>query len=257
MLTLINQELFKLLHKKSTYFATILLIVLMSLFAGLAKAHPNYFDPEGLFKSNFTGTEWVVFLMIAGCGAIVSMEFQYGTVKELLYRKYNRGQVIVSKWLTMFIYSVYLYALTFVMTIILKVVLFNDTFELTKTASNGRTLIENLGITMGGKFIGLWLILTLVLLLATLFKNATVAVSVGIIGYFASSIIANLMFILIAKWDWLKWNPINMLNLSSQVVESSYKTLTKLSVDQMVWGNLGYIVVFLFCGYLVFKKRNV
>ncbi|WPC16949.1 ABC transporter permease [Pediococcus inopinatus] len=257
MVTLINQELFKLMHKKSTYFATILLIGLMSLFAGLAKAYPKYFDAKSLFSSNFTGIEWIVFFMIAGCGAIVSMEFQYGTVKELLYRKYNRGQVIMSKWITMFFYSVYLYVLSFVWTLILKVALFSNTFDLAKVGRNGHTLLENLGITMGGNFIGLWLILTLVLLLATLFKNATVAVSVGIIGYFASSIVASLMFMLIAKWEWLKWNPINMLNLSSQVVDSSYKVLTKLSVEQLVWGNLGYIVVFLFFGYLIFKKRNV
>ena len=157
----------------------------------------------------------------------------------------------------MFFYSVYLYVLSFVWTLILKVALFSNTFDLAKVGRNGHTLLENLGITMGGNFIGLWLILTLVLLLATLFKNATVAVSVGIIGYFASSIVASLMFMLIAKWEWLKWNPINMLNLSSQVVDSSYKVLTKLSVEQLVWGNLGYIVVFLFFGYLIFKKRNV
>lgn len=257
MLTLIHQETFKLLRKKSTYFATILLAGLMILFAVLAKLHPKYFSPVGMFNNNFSGTLWITFFMIAACGAIVAMEFQYGTVKELLYRKYNRGQVLMSKWLVMFAYSLYLYILAFVLTIILKVSLFNNTFAFSKIGAGGHTLIENVGITMSGQYIGLWLILSLVLLLATMFKSATVAVSVGFIGYFASSVIANLMFTLIAKWEWLKWNPINMLSLTDQITDSTYKTFTRLSTDQLLLGNVGYVIVFLFLGYLIFRKRNV
>lgn len=37
--------------------------------------------------------------MIAACSSIIAMEFQYGTIKELLYRKYYRGQILISKWI--------------------------------------------------------------------------------------------------------------------------------------------------------------
>ncbi len=256
MLTLIHQETFKLMHKKSTYFVSLFLAGMIILFGVLGKLYPNNFDPKGMFNVNFTGIEWITFLMIAASASIVAMEFQYGTVKELLYRKYNRGQVLVSKWIVTFIYSLYMYVLALVLTLVLKVVLFNHTIELGKL-SGSHTVIENLLISMGSQFIGLWLVLSLVLLLATMFKSSTVAVSAGFIGYFAANIAASLMFGLIGKWEWLKWNPLNMLSLSTQVMTPSYREFTKLTVNQLVMGNLGYIVVFLFLGYLIFKKRNV
>lgn len=49
---------------------------------------------------------------------------------------------------------------------------------------------------------------------------------------------------------------------SDQYVESAgneeiMKQLTHLSTNQMLFGNLAYIVLFLALGYLVFKRKNV
>ncbi|HAV0276448.1 TPA: ABC transporter permease, partial [Enterococcus faecium] len=60
------------------------------------------------------------------------------------------------------------------------------------------------------------------------------------------------------KWEWIKWNPISMLNLQNQIGnEEIMKQLTHLSTNQMLFGNLAYIVLFLALGYLVFKRKNV
>ncbi|HAP6872918.1 TPA: ABC transporter permease, partial [Enterococcus faecium] len=53
-------------------------------------------------------------------------------------------------------------------------------------------------------------------------------------------------------------NPISMLNLQNQIGnEEIMKQLTHLSTNQMLFGNLAYIVLFLALGYLVFKRKNV
>ena len=50
-----------------------------------------------------------------------------------------------------------------------------------------------------------------------------------IVFYFASSVISGILFAAIAQWEWLKWNPINMLNLSTQVLDNEvFKKMTKL-----------------------------
>ncbi|GAJ25715.1 membrane spanning protein [Liquorilactobacillus sucicola DSM 21376 = JCM 15457] len=258
MVTLIRQEIFKLTHKKSTLIGTIALLVLMTIFAVFSRMQPSFSDPEGNFIAAYGGISWVVFFMIAACSTIIAMEFQYGTVKELLYRKYYRGQVLASKWITMFLYSLYFYVLSFVFSVILKVIFFNSKFSFTDVYTNGESVMHVTLVTYVGNFIGLWLLLSLVLLLANIFKSSAAAISVGIVGYFATNIVSSLMFMLIHKWEWLKWNPLNMLNLSSQLGNSTViGTLTRLSNTELVWGNLIYTAIFLFLGYLVFRKRNV
>ncbi|WP_311407434.1 ABC transporter permease [Liquorilactobacillus uvarum] len=258
MVTLIRQELFKLMHKKSTIIGTIALLLLMTIFAVFSKLQPSFSDPKGEFIAAYGGTSWVVFFMIAACSTIVAMEFQYGTIKELLYRKYYRGEILASKWITMFIYSLYFYVLSFVFSVILKVVLFNSKFSFSDIYTNDQSVMHVTLVTYAGNFVGLWLLLSLVLLLANVFKSSAAAISVGIVGYFATSIVSSLMFMLINKWEWLKWNPLNMLNLSDQLSNSTViGTLTRLSNTELVWGNLVYTGIFLFLGYLVFRRRNV
>ena len=48
-----------------------------------------------------------------------------------------------------------------------------------------------------------------------------VAIAVGIVFYFASSILAVIQTALFRKIDWLKWNPINMMNIMLQTVEKA------------------------------------
>ncbi|MFT8767200.1 MAG: ABC transporter permease, partial [Lentilactobacillus hilgardii] len=88
MVTLVRQEIFKLVHKKSTWATSIILLVIMTIFAVISRNHPNTIDPKTIFVSLFTGFDWIVLFMIAAASSIISMEFQYGTIKELLYRKY-------------------------------------------------------------------------------------------------------------------------------------------------------------------------
>ncbi len=53
--------------------------------------------------------------MIAATASIITMETQYGTIKNVLSQRYSRTQVLISKWLVMLTYSVYLYVMTSVL----------------------------------------------------------------------------------------------------------------------------------------------
>ena len=95
-------------------------------------------------------------------------------------------------------------------------------------------------------------------MIACFINSSGASISAGIVFYFASSIISGILIALIQKWEWIKWNPISMLNLQNQIGnEEIMKQLTHLSTNQMLFGNLAYIVLFLALGYLVFKRKNV
>ncbi|HAT55070.1 MAG TPA: ABC transporter permease [Lactobacillus sp.] len=256
MWTLYKQESFKLLKKKSTLWVSIVLALIVFGFALTSRLQPKYFSASGLFASNFGATTFIMFFLIAAAASIITMEFQYGTIKTVVSQRYSRSSILISKWLVILTYSLYMYIMTGVLTLIAKFIFVNSKFSLTDAGYNNKIWQDWLA-NLGAGLLTLWLLISLVFLLATLFKSSAVAISVGILGYFVLNIVSSIMFILIHSHEWLKWNPINFLNYASQIVEPSLSKMTRLSDTQLLWGNIGYIAVFLCIGLLLFRKRNV
>uniref|UniRef100_UPI000B054B09 ABC transporter permease n=1 Tax=Staphylococcus aureus TaxID=1280 RepID=UPI000B054B09 len=88
--TLIKQECFKLFKKKSTFIAPIVFILLMVAQGYIATKYNEIFTPQESFTSAYNGFSWFAFLLIIQASTIISMEFHYGTIKNLLYREYSR-----------------------------------------------------------------------------------------------------------------------------------------------------------------------
>ncbi|NFZ63783.1 ABC transporter permease subunit, partial [Staphylococcus aureus] len=103
--TLIKQECFKLFKKKSTFIAPIVFILLMVAQGYIATKYNEIFTPQESFTSAYNGFSWFAFLLIIQASTIISMEFHYGTIKNLLYREYSRTTMIVSKIITLFTVS--------------------------------------------------------------------------------------------------------------------------------------------------------
>lgn len=254
---LIKQELFKMYKKKSSIIFPIIIILLMILFAFLSKQYPNIFEKEMQFKSGFTGFSWVAFLMIVQASTIITMEFSYGTIKNLLYRKYSRTQIIFSKFIALFLYSLTLFMGIVLFSFLLKIMFFNH-LDVTHATHNNMNLIQELMLNTVGNYIGLWLILSITLLLSCIMKSPSLSITLGIVLYFALSIISSIMFMLIDKWEWLKWNPLNMLNISVQLLDyKTFNPLTHLNNTEMFIGNFIYITLFLFLVSTVFKRKNI
>ena len=62
---------------------------------------------------------------------------------------------------------------------------------------------------------------------------------------------------LIDQHDWLKWNPVNMLNFGAQLNSPKLSSLTHLGINQMMIGYIAYGSIFLILGLLVFRRRNL
>ena len=251
MFTLTKQEIFKLVHKKSTWLCSLVLLIGQLTFALLEKG--NYYMTY--FDYGYMGLSLITLFLIAGSATIITSEFEWGTIKELLYRKYSRVQVLVSKWITILLYSIYWFVLEVIFTLVLKAIIFP---KVNLGASVGDyTHLSFFSAYQGADLLTTWLLITLVFLLANVFNNSAVAVSVGIVASFIINLAGTFLYGLIGKWEWTKWNPITMLVYPNQLVDPHLAQMTKLSFNQLATGNIIYIVIFLAIGYLVFKKRNV
>jgi ABC-2 type transport system permease protein len=82
--TLIKQELYKLNHKKGTWLALAFMVVVQIGFAVLSWRYPKFFGTSMLVMNNYVGGMLVDFIMIASAASMIAMEFQYGTIKQLL-----------------------------------------------------------------------------------------------------------------------------------------------------------------------------
>lgn len=259
MTYLYKQEIFKLLKRKSTVCCLIFLLVQNIAVALISKANPNYVNAREMFVSNFASLSFTVFIMIGAAATIISSEFEYNTIKNIIYQPYSRKTILISKWLTILTYSLVAYALTMLMTLINKFIFFTSDYSLTdKIQNNSRIVWQYWILNNMANFLTLWLLLSLVFLLASVMKKNAIAITMGIIGYFALSIIGTFMFMLIDKWKFLKWNPINFMNYPAQVTATGIiPKLTHLTNNEMLLGTLIYIVLFMSIGLYFFSRKEV
>lgn len=144
-----------------------------------------------------------------------------------------------------------------IITVLINLTMFSDV-NILKQSGDNLSLLQEMLLTGLGNYVGMWLLLSLTLLISCIFKSPGVSIAIGIIFYFAMSIVSGILFALITQWEWLKWLPINMLNLSSQIIDNDMmKSFTKLELHELFIGNIVYIVIFLVLVIFVFKKKNV
>ena len=254
--TLIKQECFKLCKKKSTFIIPIIIILLMVIQAIISKKYDDIFSPQSSIESAFSGFSWFIFLLIIQASTIISMEFYHGTIKNLLYRKYTRTNIIISKIITLVIFSLLYFIISIIVGIILWSIFFND-INLLESKGDELSLLSKMLLTGLGTYVGTWLVLSVTLLISCAMKSPGVSIAVGIVFYFATSILSGILTIIVDKWEWLKWNPISMMNIMVQIIDKEMKKFTKLELHELFIGNIVYIIIFLILVVFVFKKKNV
>ena len=254
--TLIKQECFKLFKKKSTFIIPIIIMLLMVVQAIISKNYDDVFSPQSSIESAFSGFSWFIFLLIIQASTIISMEFYHGTIKNLLYRKYTRTSIIISKIITLILFSLLYFIVSIVVGIILWAIFFND-INLLESKGDALSLLSKMLLTGLGTYVGTWLVLSITLLISCAMKSPGVSIAVGIVLYFATSILSGILTIVVDKWEWLKWNPISMMNIMVQITDKGMRKVTKLELHELFIGNIVYIIIFLILVVFVFKKKNV
>ncbi|MVF15994.1 ABC transporter permease [Fructilactobacillus sanfranciscensis] len=258
MLFLYKKEFFKLINQSKTYVLILLLIIQNMFFAVISSKYPSHFVSKELFVSDYASLSFIGIILIIHAASIIPMEFEFNTMKNILISKYSRQEIIISKILLTATYSIILYLIAMISTIINKFLFFQNDFYLNDHLKNSTQTIFRYWIeTNATNILTLWLILSIVILISCALKKSSIAVAIGIIGYLILNIISNSMFILIKKFHFLKWNPINLLNLPLQVsLPDKMNKLTLLSNHQMIICIIIYIIVFNIISITFFSKKE-
>ena len=250
MFTLLRQENRKLMHYRVIQLFIPFIMIFQFIIAIYAAHYPQLLTPYDAFVNNDYGFIPILFLTITIGSTYLTNERQNGTLRALLYRSYSRTKVLVSKWLTILGLMIGLSGFSTLMSLGLKLSFF-------RRLPNYGTIWHTWGLNMLSTGLTLLFLMSVVLLLGTLFTSSTPAILTGIIGYFIVTIFNQLCFYLYAKVSWLKWNPLNMINLGEQIQTPQLQQLTRLNLSTLTIGYIAYLLLFLTLANYSFQTRNV
>lgn len=254
MWTSLYQEFYKMNHKKVTWFAPIIMFFLM-IFLGVAMGHS---EERLLVMTCYGSSEWILLVLVIVGSTLFSMEFQNNAILTLLYKTPSKINVYFSKLTVLFTYNVLLHVLAMVFTVILQLTSLNDHVSWLAIYQYKQPLIVNMFATTGIDLLTSILIISLIFLTSCLINVNSVVITLNIaIVFMGQNMSADLLNANSKLAPLVKWNPLNMCNLTTQYYNYPvYHDLSMLSNLQLIMGTLTYTVLFFLLGYLVFRKKR-
>ena len=142
----LKQEFYKLGHRKLPWWIISFMILFM-IFMGLAmgKQYGNL-----LVMTCYNSSQIIMLILVIVGSTIFSMEFQNKTILTLLYHAQNKGTVYLAKFITIFIYNLFLHAIAMIVTIFFNTVpLIAKIVPWTATYKYNQSLFINMLSTTG------------------------------------------------------------------------------------------------------------
>lgn len=267
MSELIKNEWEKLIKKKSSWIMWLILVVMTFAITLLVRSTTKAQSGEVMMKANdlFASlTEMTSFLnlfVVVVAASFVAEEFSRGTIKFLLIRPFTRSQILLSKFIVCVIYSVIGTIILYLSSLISANLLLSSQSPLAVVKGyHGWNALTVAGAYAGANLLLLLLYITITLFISAAIRSQSLAVGVGLGVLFGSSIINSFLNVVIPKYQWLKWNPFNMLNIKNTIMENKEAAASYpgyLNFWQMAGGILVYSIAIYLVMQLLFKKRDV
>lgn len=254
MISDLNKEVYKLIHQKITWIAPLFVLVLM-IIMGISM---NGSEQKLLIMTSYDSSEWILFALVVVSSTIFTLEFQNNTILTTLYKSDNKLQVYGSKLMIVLIYNITLHILAIIFTVLLQLTPLNVHLSWLMINQYQQTLLSNLLVTTLIDIVSSTLIISIIFFTSCIVNVNSIVITLNLaivfLGQSASSslMMANLKYI-----DVIKWNPLNMINLTKQYYNyGSYHFVSHLSNSQLLVGNILYSLLFFALGYVIFRKKK-
>lgn len=206
-------------------------------------------------------TTLVTLLAVIVCSASVSSEFADGTIKQLLIRPHPRWSILLSKYLSLIIYSLILVVTLIVSGYLVGLITFGNgdfSAKFFEHALEGEKVAE-LGPQFFLKMVyylpSLLIITAIAFMLSTLFKSQALAVGIGIFVLFVSSTLGGLIVFLAEKYEWAKFLIFPHLDLTIYALQDHILGDITLPISLLILSV--YYVIFMILTFVFFQKRDI
>lgn len=205
---------------------------------------------------------FIIITIVLIAGAIVSDEFNKGTIKSLLVRPYSRTKILLAKFITVLITVLFIMVVTVILQFIIGGILFGfDSLSIPNVVYNFKTgkimevgILKSIICTGLGKLPIYVLLGTLAFALSALFNNTAVAITITLLGYMASSIVNQ--FAYYYDMEWLKFFVTPNWDFT-QFFYGNLPLIKGMSIPLSIIICLVYFVIMIIPTFVVFNKRNI
>lgn len=223
----------------------------------------NTSDARGFLLNVFSKYElFIIITIVLIAGAIVSDEFNKGTIKSLLVRPYSRTKILLAKFITVLITVLFIMVVTVILQFIIGGILFGfDSLSIPNVVYNFKTgkimevgILKSIICTGLGKLPIYVLLGTLAFALSALFNNTAVAITITLLGYMASSMVNQ--FAYYYDMEWLKFFVTPNWDFT-QFFYGNLPLIKGMSIPLSIIICLVYFVIMIIPTFVVFNKRNI
>jgi ABC-2 type transport system permease protein len=264
MLTLVKNEWIKVTKKMSTWIMLALLVIFTFGITYIVRLGAPTTKANELFMSLSEMTSFLNLFVVIIAASAVAEEFSRGTIKFLLIRPFSRSQILAAKAI-----NTLLFALLGTLVLFISSFLASNLFLVGESPFAATDFNQLPAITVALVYAATNMLLILFYIALTLFISAVIrsqslAVGLGVSMLFGSSIINSIMLFAIEKYDWLKWNPFNFMNIKNSIPKLLQNTNMQdmmvspgLTYWEMTIGILLYSLLIYFLTNWLFNKRDV
>ncbi|MGN1272512.1 MAG: ABC transporter permease [Lactobacillus sp.] len=245
-------EFYKFIHRRIPLYGILILLALMLYTIGT-----SYKITPSLISQGFGAGQWATIIVIAISSDMIAMEWRDHTMATLMYKASNRSFIYIAKFIELVVYSLVLPVFGVVFSLIFKALIVGSKYS---WSSNyyGHSLISALVLNMIGTMIYSIFVIALSLMLISLIKNNATVIMIGLaIGFFGANLSSLLMNAFQGLKSILAWNPLNMINIITQLSNSQVMKYTDLTNSELIIANLVYAAIFFWIGLKIFKNRAV
>ncbi len=200
----------------------------------------------------------ITILTVIIAGDSVAGEFSTGTIKLLLIRPVSRTKVLISKYISSFVFSLFMIAILFIVGFILNSILYGFSgvsLPYLHIGSDGSVVEGNIVLHVLSKYllasVDLIMIVTMAFMISTVFRSSSLSIGLSIF----TLLIGGQLTFLLARYDWAKYILFANTDLN-QYIEGR-PLIEGMTMPFSIAVLLAYFILFNFLSWLLFTKRDV
>ncbi|MGE6630594.1 ABC transporter permease [Bacillus sp. NPDC077027] len=208
-------------------------------------------------KSNVGLLQLVGVFVIIIAATIVSSEYKNGTIKLLLIRPPSRFKILMSKYITVQLYSLLLVAVLFIMSFILGAIFFGFNSQFVDLAYHNGEISERSQVASmlyyylasSAQFVVLG---TLSFAISTVFRSEAISIAISVLAYIVGGTVTSLLLFF---FDWGKY--LLFANDPAQYFMDEVPLAEGMSLGFSLIVISVYWLIFLGIAVFIFQKREV
>lgn len=198
-----------------------------------------------------------VFTVVVAADSVAG-EFGGGTIKMLLIRPIRRWKILLSKYISSFLFCFAMLVLLFATSILCSMIAHGFDFgNLVYLDLNSQgevvesNILSNIFASYGLELISLIMIVTMAFMISTLFRGSSMAIGISLFVLFAG----NSVTMILRKFEWSKYLLFPNMNLRQYISGPLLYEGTTVGFSLLILA--AYFIVFNVVAWTVFSKRDV